>query len=127
MAQQVQFVYLTQSEFDGISSKSNGKIYFTSDTHRIYRGNDLYATTSFDTLSAQTATFGDLTVTGNISMSLSQVEFGSIVASDITVNGSSVSLEGHGHSSSDISDLTSTIVSVGSSTFASISHAHEMS
>lgn len=87
-----------------MESKSSGQLYFTSDTHRIYRGTDLYATTSFDTVSAQTATFGDLTVTGNVSMSLSQVEFGSIVASEISVNGSSVALEGHTHSIDDIED-----------------------
>ena len=104
MAQQVQFVYLGQSEYDTLESKSPGQLYFTSDTHRIYRGTDLYATTSFDTVSAQTATFGDLTVTGNVSMSLSQVEFGSIMASDITVNGSSVALSGHTHSIDDIED-----------------------
>ena len=86
-------------------TKKGNILYFTSDTHRIYRGTDLYATTSFDTVSAQTATFGDLTVTGNVSMSLSQVEFGSIVASEITVDGSSVSLEGHTHSTSDITGL----------------------
>ena len=164
-------------------TKQEGSIYFTSDTHRIYKGSDLYATTSFDTVSAQTATFGDLTVTGNVSMSLSQVEFGRIEASEITVDGSSVALEGHthpelsgitessiaktsatfqdlvvtgdvtfsvdqldfqsltassitvdgksvsldghGHSSSDISDFSNAVVSAGTSVFASASHTHD--
>ena len=87
-------------------TKQGNILYFTSDTHRIYRGTDLYATTSFDTVSAQTATFGDLTVTGNVSMSLSQVQFGSIMASDISVNGSSVALDGHTHVMSDIEGLS---------------------
>lgn len=81
MAQQIQFIYLTQSDFDGLTSKGN-KLYFTSDTRRIYRGSDLYAATSFD-----------------------QLNFSSIEASDITVNGNAVSLEGHTHSASDIDGL----------------------
>ena len=48
MAQKIQFIQLAQSEYDGLSSKSPGNIYFTSDTHRIYKGSDLYAATTFD-------------------------------------------------------------------------------
>lgn len=84
MAQQIQFVQLAQSEYDGLSSKSPGNIYFTSDTHRIYKGSDLYAATTFD-----------------------QLTFSSIEASDITVNGSAVALEGHTHGVSDITGLSS--------------------
>ena len=50
MAYHVQFINLTQSEFDDISSKSFANVYFTSDTHRIYKGSDLYAATTFDQL-----------------------------------------------------------------------------
>ena len=56
-------------------------------------------------ISKSSATFGDLTITGELTCSLDQVQFGSIFASDITVNGSSVALEGHTHSTSDISGL----------------------
>lgn len=48
MAQQIQFIYLTQSDYDALESKNTGRIYFTSDTHRIYKGPDLYAATTFD-------------------------------------------------------------------------------
>ena len=82
-------------------------LYFTSDTHRIYRGSDVYATNSFETVSASTATFENLVVTGDVSMSLSQVEFGSICATDIVVDGSSVAVVGHLHSIPDISGLSS--------------------
>ena len=58
-------------------------------------------------------------------MSLSQAQFGSISASQIQVNGSNVSLEGHTHSSIDITDFTSAVIGVGTSVFASTSHAHE--
>ncbi len=119
MAQRIQFIYLTQSEYDGLSQKNAERLYFTSDTHRIYKGSDLYATTTFDTLSASTATFGNLVVTGDVTMSLSEVTFGSINASDIQVNGSSVALEGHGHSTADISGLDALL-----SEYASASHSH---
>ena len=42
MAQQVQFVYLTQQEYDTLSVKTPGQLYFTSDTKRVYRGSDVY-------------------------------------------------------------------------------------
>lgn len=43
MAQQVQFVYLTQSEYDALATKDQGRLYFTSDTGRMYRGTEAYA------------------------------------------------------------------------------------
>ena len=49
MAQQIQFIYLTQSDYDNLNPQTS-KIYFTSDTHRIYKGSDLYAATTFDQL-----------------------------------------------------------------------------
>lgn len=222
MAQQIQFIYLTQSDYDGLTPQTS-KIYFTSDTKRIYKGVDLYAATTFDQLnfstisasgifvngsavsleghshsmsdisgldsaisaatsnfatwghqhaiadvtnlpgivsgitttgitksdgnftnlnatsiqasamnvtgagtfssvSASTATFGDLVVTGDVSMTLSQVTFGSIVASDIQVDGTSVALVGHSHSVDDIDGLSSTL-----SAYASASHGHSIS
>ena len=99
MAQQIQFIYLTQSDFDGLASKGN-KLYFTSDTKRIYRGSDLYAATSFD-----------------------QLTFSSIEASAITVNGSAVSLEGHTHSASDIDGLGA-FVSAATQNFSQNGHKH---
>jgi len=99
MAQQIQFIYLTQSDFDGLANKEN-KLYFTSDTKRIYRGSDLYAATSFD-----------------------QLNFSSIEASDITVNGSAVSLEGHTHSASDIDGLGE-FVSAATQNFSQNGHKH---
>ncbi len=99
MAQQIQFIYLAQSEFDNITP-DNGKIYFTSDTHRIYKGDVLYAATTFD-----------------------QLNFSTIEASGITVNGSAVALEGHVHSASEIEGLDA-IVSAATSNFATWGHAH---
>ena len=43
MPQQVKFHDLTQSTYDGLSSKAAGDLYFTSDTHRIYKGSTLIA------------------------------------------------------------------------------------
>ena len=83
-------------------TKRENVLYFTSDTHRIYRGTDLYAATEFDLIS------------------VSEIE-----VSDITVNGSSVALEGHGHYASDISDFASEVASAGASVFASASHTHD--
>lgn len=42
MAQHVQFVYLTQSEYDALATKDQGRLYFTSDTRRVYRGSTTY-------------------------------------------------------------------------------------
>ena len=99
MAQQIQFIYLTQSDYDGLTPQTS-KIYFTSDTKRIYKGVDLYAATTFD-----------------------QLNFSTISASGIFVNGSAVSLEGHSHSMSDISGLDSAI-SAATSNFATWGHQH---
>lgn len=85
MAQQIQFIYLSQSDYDNTNPKNEGRIYFTSDTHRIYKGSDLYAATTFD-----------------------QLNFGTISASGITVDGNAVSLEGHTHVMSEITDLDTT-------------------
>lgn len=46
----VQFISLTQDEYDKLEVKQAGKLYFTSDTHRIYRGEELYATHTYDEL-----------------------------------------------------------------------------
>ena len=73
---------MSQSEYDNLTLKNPGRIYFTSDTHRIYKGSDLYAATTFD-----------------------QLTFNEIDASSITVDGSAVALEEHTHSIADISDF----------------------
>ena len=88
MANQVQFIQLSQEEYDNISSKKNGSIYFTTDTHRIYKGGDLYASTTFDTL-----------------------KFEDLSATSIKVDGVDVSLEGHTHTKSDISDFPTNVSS----------------
>ena len=75
MGYQVKFVQTTQSQYDAIATKESGTLYFTTDTKRIYKGSDLYAATAFDQLVAD-----------------------SIEASEITVDGENVSLEGHTHS-----------------------------
>ena len=74
---------------------------------------------AFNQVSASTATFENLVVTGDVTMSLSSVSFGEIAASSITVSGSAVALEGHGHSVDDISGLDSIL-----SDYASASHSH---
>ena len=218
MAQQIQFIYLTQSDYNNLTPQTN-KIYFTSDTKRIYKGSDLYAATTFDqlnfnsieassitvdgdpvsveghthvmseitdldttafassththpelsgltsssitkdtgtftnlvvtnasldatsitasgvevngeiqasTVSASSATFQTLTVTGEVTMSLSSVDFQNINASSLTVNGSAVSLEGHSHSASEISGLDAAI-SAATSSFALTGHTHVVS
>lgn len=76
-------------------------------------------------ISKTSATFQDLTVTGDVTFSVDQLDFQSLTASSILVNGSSVALEGHGHSASDISDFSDAVVSAGTSVFASASHSHD--
>ena len=100
MAQQIQFIYLTQSDYDGLLSKNQGRIYFTSDTHRIYKGPNLYAATTFD-----------------------QLTFNEIDASSITVDGSAVSLEGHTHPASEIDGLGAAI-SAATQNFSQNGHTH---
>lgn len=90
---------MTQSDYENLTPQTS-RIYFTSDTHRIYKGSDLYAATTFD-----------------------QLNFSSIEASSITVDGSAVSLEGHSHSMSDIDGLSDAI-SAATSGFASEGHTH---
>lgn len=187
MAQQIQFIYLSQSDYDSLASKNNGRIYFTSDTHRIYKGSELYAATTFDELSfseiqvssimvdgkvvsleghghsmsdidgldaaistatsgfalenhthpelsgltsssitKDTGTFTNLVVTGEVTMSLSSVDFQNINASSLTVNGNAVSLEGHSHSTSEITGLES-MITAATSSFASADHTHNIS
>ena len=115
MANQVQFIQLSQEEYDNISSKKNGSIYFTTDTHRIYKGGDLYASTTFDTL-----------------------KFEDLSATSIKVDGVDVSLEGHTHTKSDISDFPTkvsdfendagyiTINDVDLSEYSKIGHTHNV-
>ena len=88
MANQVQFIQLSQAEYDNISSKNDGSLYFTTDTHRIYKGGDLYASTTFDSL-----------------------KFEDLSATSIKVDGVDVSLEGHTHTKSDISDFPTNVSS----------------
>ena len=38
----VQFISLTQAEYDGLPTKQEGKLYFTNDTNRLYKGTELY-------------------------------------------------------------------------------------
>lgn len=38
----VQFISLSQSEYDNLGTKQDGRLYFTTDTHRIYKGSVRY-------------------------------------------------------------------------------------
>lgn len=42
MSNEVEFYEGSQSEYEGLSEKFPNRLYFTSDTHRIYKGEDLY-------------------------------------------------------------------------------------
>ena len=88
MENQIKFIQLLQSEYDNISPKNTGSLYFTTDTHRIYKGEDLYASTTFDSL-----------------------KFDDLNATSIKVDGKDVSLEGHVHSKDDISDFPTNVSS----------------
>lgn len=84
MAQHIQFVNLTQEEYDNLV-KNPGRLYFTSDTHRIYKGDDLYAGSDLD-----------------------ELEFGELESEQLIVDGKHVSLEGHTHVKDDIEDFDHT-------------------
>lgn len=43
----IQFISLTQEEYDNLGAKQDGKLYFTSDTKRIYKGSELFSDTDF--------------------------------------------------------------------------------
>lgn len=88
MENQIKFIQLSQSEYDSISPKSTGSLYFTTDTHRIYKGEDLYASTTFDSL-----------------------KFEELTATSIKVDGVDVSLEGHVHTKTDIEDFPTNVSS----------------
>jgi hypothetical protein len=73
-------------------------------------------------ISASTATFGDINVTGTASLSATNVSASTLTAisgsfNNLTVGGSSVALVGHTHVMSEITDLDTTA-------FASSTHTH---
>lgn len=98
-------------------TKSNGNFTNLNATSIQASAIDVTGTGTFSSVSASTATFGNLVVTGDVSMTLSQVTFESIMASDIQVNGTSVALVGHTHVMSEITDFDTTA-------FASSNHTH---
>lgn len=69
-----------------MATKNAGSLYFTTDTHRIYKGEDLYASTTFDDL-----------------------KFDELEATSIQVNGKDVSVEGHTHTTDDIEDFPTNV------------------
>lgn len=78
-----------------MSTRDSGALYFTSDTKRIYKGSDLFAATTFDQLVAD-----------------------SIEASEITVDGDNVSLEGHTHSFGDVTGLSEALSGITSTSIS---------
>ena len=119
MANQIQFIQLSQAEYDNISSKNDGSLYFTTDTHRIYKGGDLYASTTFDSLKFEDLSATSIKVDGK-DVSLEghthnvdeldgwkdvELEFGSIEAEEIKVNDQDVSVVGHKHTTADIEGI----------------------
>ena len=142
MANQIQFIQLSQEEYDNISSKKNGSIYFTTDTHRIYKGGDLYASTTFDTLKFEDLSATSIKVDGvDVSLKghthsktdvidfptkvgdfendsgyltesdLQDIEFVELQAQSLKVNGKDVSVDGHTHTKSEISDFPTNVSS----------------
>lgn len=59
------------------------------------------------TIVKTSATFQDLVVTGAVTLSVDQLDFDTLTASTILLNGSSVAVEGHLHSISDVNGLSS--------------------
>lgn len=74
---------ITLSQYEALQTIDASTIYFVSDANRIYKGSELYAATHFD-----------------------ELQFSSIEASDITVNGNAVALSGHTHAMSEIGAST---------------------
>ncbi len=69
-------------------------------------------------ISKTSATFQDLVVTGDVTFSLEGLDFQSLTASSIVVDGKSVSLEGHTHSFADVDGLSSHVSQVTASVSA---------
>ena len=76
---------MTQSQYEGLASKVDDTIYFLTDTQRIYRGSVFFGGATMD-----------------------ELQFTSLNASNLTVNGTPVSLEGHLHSFADVEGLAAT-------------------
>ena len=82
-------------------------------------------------ISASTATFGDINVTGTASLSTTNVTASTLTAgagsfTTLTVGGSSVALVGHTHPASEVTGLQSVLDGL-SSTYALASHSHAIS
>ena len=59
MENTVKFISTTQAKYDALVSKDAGSLYFTSDTHRIYKGSELFSISDVSNL----ATKADATLT----------------------------------------------------------------
>ena len=59
MENTVKFISTTQAKYDALVSKDAGSLYFTSDTHRIYKGSELFSISDVTNL----ATKSDATLT----------------------------------------------------------------
>ena len=111
MSKQVQFIYLSQAEYDSLPTKSDASLYFISDNRRIYRGQYLFGGMNLDSSTfkvdgKQVSTQGH---THSISeFGIDEIECDTLDANGIRVNGKDVSVEGHRHSVSDIDGLTIT-------------------
>ena len=89
------------SEIDGLESSINQLNASVSAFASAMSGVDATS------ISKSSATFGDLVVTGSVTFSADQLDFDTLTASSILLNGSSVAVEGHLHSIPDISGLSS--------------------
>ena len=117
---QLDFQSLTASSItvDGKSVSLDGHVHSASDIDGLQglTSNSISKdSASFNSVSASSATFGGLTVTGSVTFSVDQLDFDTLTASTILLNGSSVSVEGHSHPMSEIQGLESSFGQVNAS------------
>lgn len=117
---QLDFQSLTASSItvDGKSVSLDGHVHSASDIDGLQglTSNSISKdSASFNSVSASSATFGDIVVTGSVTFSVDQLDFDTLTASTILLNGSSVSVEGHSHPMSEIQGLESAFGQVNAS------------
>ena len=137
MSQQVQFIQLTQYEYNNLSSSGKiqqNRLYFISDTHDIYKGTVRYAIGQVIDHRQDVSTIDgiDSRIDSRVQTALNsidEIECETLEANGIKVDGKNVSVEGHTHEKADVQGLDSDIQNLQSQINgkAYSSHTHSIS
>lgn len=100
MENTVKFISTTQAKYDALVSKDAGSLYFTSDTHRIYKGSELFSISDVTNL----ATKSDATLTERGDPSTPG--FSAWVCAPSTYNGHDITIVASPHPDAGMMDYT---------------------